>query len=133
MPRRLLELVTSMADPDCSSLILLPRQGEVGASWYWPPTEWGARGRGAPGSGGSRLSCALTRDSPSEPPITPPTTWASIWATRPRTQCTAPFRRPFLKVNAPLSVDCALEIVTKRPDCSSSTFGPRQESALDTS
>ena len=91
------------------------------------------RGLGAPGSGGLRLSSATTGSLPSVPTSRRPTTRASICAVLPRTQWTAPLRRPFTHFSLPLSVDWVLEIVTNWPDCASSIFGPRQAVAVETS
>ncbi len=90
-----------------------------------PAIEPGARGLGVPGAGGSRLSVANIGLPRTAPASRPSTKWAPSSVEVPVVQWTVPDSSPPLKVRLPLSVPCALPIVTNWPDWLTSTFGPR--------
>src|SRR3954464_7312737 len=109
------------------SSIVPPKQVERGDSLYGPAMLPGARGLGAPASGGSRRRLAVTRCPPRMPVIAPLLPGIAVpwkWAVLPVTQLTSPESFvPSRRSLAP-SVFWVFVKLTNSPDCLTSNEGP---------
>src|SRR3954470_19859277 len=113
-----------------------PKQVERGESLYGPAMFPGARGLGAPASGGSRRRLATIATSPSLPAIAffaPGVPVPTRCADLPLPQFTSPVSLrgpsplpapPSIR-SLPLSVPCGFVQFTNWPDCFTSNDGPR--------